>query len=94
MQHHIIVKWNSKVEDKRALCPEIEALFQKTLAIPGVHKVEVIPNIIDRPNRYDLMIRMTMEEEALPAYDASPWHAEWKERYGSFMESKAIFDCA
>ena len=43
-------------------------------------------------NRYDLMIEIDMEPEALDAYDRSVWHHQWKEQYGSLLEKKAIFD--
>ena len=92
MLHHIIVKWNETVSDKAALIPEINALFQNTTIIPGIHKVELFPNVIDRPNRYDLMIVLTMDPEALPVYDACEWHKAWKEQYGGMIEKKAIFD--
>lgn len=49
-------------------------------------------NCIDRPNRYDLMITIDMDEEALAAYDASDPHHEWKETFGDLIEKKAIFD--
>lgn len=92
MQHYIIVKWNEKVLDKEALIPEIEELFQQAVSIPGIHKVELIPNIVDRPNRYDLMIVVTMEQEALSVYDDSIYHKQWKEQYGERIAQKAIFD--
>lgn len=71
----------------------IRALFLETLRIPGIHDVSLYPNIIHRPNRYDLMIVIAMEKEALPAYDASEPHHRWKETYGQYIASKAIFDC-
>ncbi len=92
MKHHIIVKWNDKVEDKAALIPDIKELFDKTLTIEGIHKVELIPNVIERPNRYDLMIAITMEESALTTYDDSVYHKDWKAQYGSLIETKCIFD--
>ena len=46
----------------------------------------------ERPNRYDMMIEMVMEPEALPVYDASEPHLRWKQEYGSHIEAKAIFD--
>lgn len=92
MKHHIIVKWNEKVKDKAVLIPEIKSLFEKTLSIEGIGDVKLIPNIIERPNRYDLMIVITMEEDALTAYDESEYHKEWKDKYGSLIESKCIFD--
>ena len=92
MKHCILVKWNSRVADKAALVPDIRRIFDGTRVIPGIRDVELLSNIIDRPNRYDLMIVITMDEAALPAYDASAPHKEWKATYGAFIESKAIFD--
>ncbi|MCQ2433201.1 MAG: hypothetical protein MJ175_11415 [Clostridia bacterium] len=92
MKHHIIVKWNEKVTDKKALLPDIQKIFDGTLEIPGIHAVSLVPNIIDRPNRYDLMIVISMDEEALPVYDKCSYHHQWKDNYGALIESKAIFD--
>ncbi len=93
MLHHILVKWNDTVADKAALLPEIEALFQGVLTVPGVHGITLHPNVIDRPNRYDLLIRIRMEESALPAYDGCEAHHRWKDEYAASIEKKAIFDC-
>lgn len=93
MLHHILVKWKEKPTDPAALNGEIEALFRQALTIPGVHGLEVIPNVVDRPNRYDLLIRLTMDAPALTAYDASEAHRRWKELYGPLIAQKAIFDC-
>ena len=41
----------------------------------------------------DLMIVVDMEKSALEAWDASALHRRWKERFGSLLASKAIFDC-
>ena len=41
----------------------------------------------------DLMIRIDMDKEALPAYAASEPHLRWKKEYGSRIAKKAIFDC-
>lgn len=93
MQHHILVKWKETPADVPGLCREIEAVFAPVLDIPGISAVEVIPNIIHRPNRYDLLIHITMEEAALPLYDASEAHHHWKTTYGERIAQKAIFDC-
>lgn len=93
MLHHILVKYNEQVKDKAALVPEITALFNHMLEIPGVHAVAVHPNVVNRPNRYDLMIVITMEPSALPVYDDSEWHHRWKDGYGHLIAQKAIFDC-
>lgn len=93
MKHHILVKWNAEAPDHDRLRQKIEALFQGVLEVPGVHQVDVIPNVIDRPNRYDLLILLTMEEVALDAYDHCAAHHAFKETYTPYMEKKAIFDC-
>lgn len=93
MQHHILVKWKERPADAFALHQAIAALFAPVTDIPGVHRVEVVPNIIDRPNRYDLLIRITMDEAVLPLYDASAAHRRWKDEYGGLIAQKAIFDC-
>ena len=92
MRHFIIVKWNDK-EAMKAKTAQIDALFQKTTEIPGVHAVEIHPSCSDRANRYDLMIEITMDEEALPAYDACEPHHTWKAQYGGEIAHKVIFDC-
>lgn len=93
IKHHIIVKYNETVADKEALVKPIGELFQETLAIPGIHDVQLYPNCVMRENRYDLMIVLTMEREALEVYDHSEAHIRWKEQYGSYIGKKAIFDC-
>lgn len=92
MRHFIIVKWNDAARMK-AKVQEIEALFQKTLEIPGIQSVDVHPSCSDRANRYDLMIEIGMEPSALPAYDACEPHHTWKEQYGAEISHKVIFDC-
>ena len=92
MKHFIIVKWKDPAAMKPEL-PVIEALFRETLSIPGIRSVDVYPSCSDRANRYDLMIEIGMDAEALPAYDACEPHRIWKERYGESIAQKAIFDC-
>lgn len=91
MKHYIIAKLKEGV-DKYALVDPVTEIFKKTLAIPGIHGVKVKPCCIDRPNRYDLMIEIEMDKEALPAYDASEPHHQWKEQYGDLLVAKTIFD--
>ena len=93
MLHHIIVKWKERPADPQPMYRETEQLFRQTLTLPGVHSVELILNVVDRPNRYDLMIRICMEPDALPVYDACEAHHRWKDEYGHLIEKKAIFDC-
>lgn len=93
MKHHIIVKFDDTVADKAALIEEIRALYAPAAEISGVDGVSLIPNCIARPNRYDLMIVLSMAEDALPTWDASSLHATWKAEYGKYLEKKCIFDC-
>lgn len=92
IKHHILVKWNSSVVDKKMLLPEIQSIFDKLYIYDEVKSISYYENIVERPNRYDLMICIEMEEEFLPTYDKSAPHQEWKEKYGKFVENKAIFD--
>lgn len=92
MKHCIIVKFRAGHTDWPSWLPDIQALFDRTLLIPGISAVRLITGITERPNRYHLMIEMDMTPQALPVYDASEPHAEWKRRYGERIEQKAIFD--
>ena len=92
MKHCILVKWNSCVVNKKEMLPEINFIFGKLLDLPGIHKVKIHENVIDRENRFDLMICIEMDKNVLEAYDASAPHHEWKEKYAKFVEKKAIFD--
>ncbi len=91
MRHFIVVKWKEGT-DKEAQTEPVRELFEKTLSIPGVRAVRVSPCCIARSNRYDLMIEIDMEKDALPAYDESVPHKEWKSGYGDLIETKTIFD--
>ena len=92
MKHCIIVKWNSLVEDKHSLLPLIQSIFNKLLVYSEIKSIKLIENVVDRSNRYDLMICIEMPKDFLPTYDNSEAHREWKEKYGKFVENKAIFD--
>ena len=92
MKHYIISKFKEGV-DYKALAEPVQALFEETLAIPGIYGVELKLNCTDRANRYHMMIIMDMEPEALPVYDACEPHKRWKADYGDLLEKKAIFDC-
>ena len=91
MKHYIISKFRPGTPWRDYL-PDIEAIFRETLAIPGVHTAEVFPSCSERANRFDLMICMDMDADALPLYDASEPHHRWKEKYGPLLEGKTIFD--
>ena len=92
MKHCILVKWNNEIKDKRGILKDVKLVFDKLLTINGIREIQYLENCIDRVNRYDLMISIDMEKEVLPVYDASAPHHEWKEKYGKFVENKAIFD--
>ena len=93
MLHHILVKWNEQADSREVMLSRAAEAFAGAAEIPGVESCELIPSCSDRPNRYDLMIRMKMSPEGLKAYDVSPMHKAWKDNFSRFMESKAIFDC-
>lgn len=94
MKHCILAKYKECVDKERkaSLIKEIEGVFAPLTEIDGIEKIEVIPNIIDRSNRYDILIRIEMTKEALPVYDDSDPHHIWKNKYGELLEKKAIFD--
>lgn len=92
MKHYIIAKYNRSVIDKEALLPRICEIFSAASSIEGVHGAEVYPCCIDRENRYDVMIVIEMEKEALSAYDDSEMHHIWKDEFTPLLEKKAIFD--
>ena len=93
MLHNILVKWTDQVTDKPAIARLVAQTFEGSAEIPGVHGVAVRPNIIDRPNRYDLLIQLDMDEKALTTWDESDIHKRWKANFGGLVEKKAIFDC-
>jgi len=92
MKHCILIKWNKEVTDRRHMVENVKNVFDKLLIISGIYKVEYRQNCIDRANRYDLLVEIDLDKEVLPAYDQSAPHLEWKEKYGKFVENKAIFD--
>lgn len=92
MEHYIISKFHEV--PSRELIAQIETLFSGAVNVPGVVGVSVKPNVTPRPNRYDLMICITLENaDALNAWDNCEIHKQWKSRYGEMLEKKAIFDC-
>ena len=92
MLHHILVKWNPTVE-KQAAVQAVCALYAEATAISGVHRVDIRENVTPRENRYDLMIVLDMDDDALPIWDKSSLHQKWKIEFGSRIEKKCIFDC-
>lgn len=92
MRHYIIVKFNSEFDYLKEL-EKIKALFDESLKNDGVSKVDIYTSNSNLSNRYDLMIKMELTKEALTTFDNSLIHAKWKDEYGKYIDSKAIFDC-
>ena len=94
MKHNIIVKFKPEITSKmqQDMYKDIYEIFEHTTEIDGVHSVRLIPNCIDRENRYHLVIEIDMERDALPLYDACEWHKKWKKDYGDLLEKKTIID--
>lgn len=93
MNHYIIVKIQDDKKSQENLYHEIEKLFARSTELDGIHSVQIHRSSINLPNRHDLMIHMEMEAQALPAFDSSWIHQEWKERFGKYLVDKTIFDC-
>lgn len=92
MKHYIIAKFKNR-NDTDDLMPEIKQLFDQTLELEGIEKVEIHRSNSSRENRYSIMIEMTLTPEGLEQFDVSQVHKTWKEQYGDKLESKTIFDC-
>ena len=93
MKHCIIAKYKPQAYERRAeLLPRIREIFAVAGEIPGVRGAEVYPNCVAWENRYDVMIVLEMDRDALPLYDDSEMHHRWKDEFGGLLEKKAIFD--
>ncbi|MBQ9825567.1 MAG: Dabb family protein [Firmicutes bacterium] len=92
MRHYIIIKLKDRSMKSEA-AEKARSIFEKTLCIEGIKSVEVRENCVDRPNRFDVMIEMEMEPEALALYDPSDAHKEWKRWCDPLLEAKTVFDC-
>lgn len=89
MKHCILARFRADAGDWRAYLPEIREIFSAAGDIPGVRGAEVFHNCVDRENRYHVLIRLDMDPAALAAYDVSPMHHRWKDRFGPLLEKKA-----
>lgn len=93
MKHCIIAKFTADAYERRQeLLVRIGEIFADAVTIPGVHGAEVLPNCVARSNRYDVMIVLDMEKDALALYDESEMHLRWKDEFSPLLEKKAIFD--
>ncbi|MDO4940928.1 MAG: Dabb family protein [Erysipelotrichaceae bacterium] len=91
MKHYIILKFKKDV-DYHQLLPDISSTLEELKAIKGIRNVSIYTNCIFRDNRYDLMIEIEMDKDALPIYDASLTHQKLKQIYNPYLENKTIFD--
>lgn len=92
MKHYIIVKFNNEYDYLKELV-EIKSLFNEALKIDGVSKINIYASNSKLSNRYDLMIKMKLTQDALIDFDNSWIHKKWKNDYGNYIANKTIFDC-
>jgi len=92
MKHYIIVKWADGV-NKRELADKARKLYSNATSIECVKRVDICDNITARDNRYDLMIVLYLESDALTTWDESQLHKKWKSEFGAMIDKKCIIDC-
>lgn len=94
MNHVILAKFKSDYtkEEIKTMFEEIKLIFNNAKDIQGIEGVTYHLNCIDRPNRYDICINISMEKSALSSWDACESHKKWKDKYSDMLESKCIFD--
>ena len=93
MKHCILAKYRPEVYPRRQeLLPRIRQIFSAASELEGVSGASVYPNCVARENRYDVMIVLEMDRDALSLYDDSEMHHRWKDEFGGLLEKKAIFD--
>lgn len=92
MKHFIIIKFKENT-DKDVLIEETEKLFKETEVIDGIKKVEVFTNSIKKPNRFDMMIKITLNKGSLKELEQSHTMKEWEDKYNKYIDKKTIFDC-
>lgn len=91
MKHCIIVKFKDDFNWKDNL-DDIKSIFNETLSIKGITKIDYLLTNTDLENRSHLAIIMSLNKEALEEYKTCKPHLLWKEKYGSHISSKTIFD--
>lgn len=94
MHHVMVAKFKPEYtkEQIKDMFEDIKKIYDNAKSIPGISDVIYHVNCIDRPNRYDISVSLIMDKEALPKWDNCEWHHQWKDTYGSMLESKCIFD--
>ena len=91
MKHFIIIKFKENT-DKDVLIEEAERLFKEVESIDGIKKVEVYTNSIKKPNRFDMMIKITLNKGSLKELEQSRILKEWEDKYNKHIDKKTIFD--
>lgn len=91
MKHFIIIKFKENT-DKDVLIEETERLFKEVESIDGIKKVEVYTNSIKKPNRFDMMIKITLNKGSLKELEQSRILKEWEDKYNKHIDKKTIFD--
>lgn len=92
MKHNIMVKFRRDFVLSDEVLADIASIFRDTEKTEGIFSSEVHKNVVDRENRYDIIIVIEMLPSALVEYDESAPHLKWKEKYSSVIEKKAIID--
>ena len=92
MKHYIIVKFKNDYNYINEL-ESIKKMFNESLKLEGVNKIDIYKSNSNLSNRYDLMIKMELTTEGLVNFDNSIIHTNWKNSYGKYIEDKTIFDC-
>lgn len=88
MIHYIIVKFKKDI-DKKKISNEIKKYFNENKD-ENTLSFEIFDNVIERDNRYDLMIKLNIKD--LDIYDNSKMHKLYKETFSQYIEKKVIFD--
>ena len=92
MKHFIIIKFKENT-DKDVLIEQTEKLFEEIETIDGVKKVEVFTNSIKKSNRFDMMIKISLNKGSLKALEESKIIKDWEDKYNKDIDKKTIFDC-
>ena len=91
MKHYIIVKFTEGT-DVKALVEPVRAIFEETLAIPGIHSLDIRVSNSDIANRYDMMIKIKMRKGALPSFEERAINKIWEENYKDKIKIVTVFD--
>lgn len=90
MKHCILVKFKSSFNLDNEL-DNIKRIFN-SININGIKNIDYKLNCVNKDNRYDLMIIIDMDKDALDEYINCKEHHKWKDVYSDYIEKKAIID--